>query len=160
MGPFLPGRMRLSPAARLFLGVLTLAAVGGCRGPGPMQPFDAGQDVHVILRTKGAPEGGLRVQTVSTVGREVARSAVRRLGGSRAPEAVEVAVLRVPSGRHRFSFLELRTRTAGQADLDVRGARWVVVEMTPGRKDARVSVYDGPPHDAIGTWRPFIAVPD
>ena len=125
-----------------------------------MRAFDAGHDVHVILRTDAAPAGGLRVEPVCTAGTEVFRAPVRRLGGTRAPRAVEVAVLRVPRGEHRFSCWEPRTKTRAHADLKVDGERWVVMDLEPGRPQGRLRVFDRPPHDEVGSWRPLVAVPD
>lgn len=141
---------------RVTAGLLLLAC--GC-GSGPYGPFDAGYDVHVIVLPDPAPVKGIRVAPVTTLGSEVVTSPPRLLKAKEAP-AVEVAVIRVPKGRHRFSIWEPRLKTGARADLDVEGETWVVLEIEPKESEGRLRVYDEPPAEKIGPYVQFAPVPD
>jgi hypothetical protein len=136
--------------------LLLLAA--GCGG-GPYASFDPGHDVHVILRPEPAPKKGIAVRPVCTLGPEVVESPPRTLKEREAP-AAEVAVFRAPKGTHRLAVWEPRTRTAARGDVEVEGDTWVVVEMRPFEREARMRVYDRPPAAEIGPYVPLVPVPD
>lgn len=141
---------------RLAAGLLLL--VCGCKG-GPDAPFDTGYDVHVILVPKPAPKKGIMVGPVLALGPEVITSPPRLLKEKEAP-AVEVAVFRSPTGRHRFSVWEPRLMVGAQADLDVRTEVWIVVEMKPNERQGRLRMYDRPPVKEIGSYVQLVLVPD
>jgi len=137
--------------------VLLFLVAAGCR-PAPHGPFDSGHTVHVILRGEDLPPKGVRIEPVCTIGPETVRSEERLLGGV-SPDALEVAVLRAPAGKHRISIWEPRTGQGARGDLDLEGERWVVMEFAPGGS-ARLRSYDRPPHEQAGSWRPLVRLPD
>ncbi|MFI5403471.1 MAG: hypothetical protein ACHQ1G_11080 [Planctomycetota bacterium] len=141
---------------RLAVGLLLLLC--GC-GHGPYGPFDAGHDVHVILLADPAPSNGLWVAPVITIGPEAVTSPPRLLKAGEAP-AVEVAVLRAPTGRHSFSIWVPRPGVGARADLDVKQETWVVMEMRPKDREGRLRVYDKPPAKKIGPYVQLVPVPD
>jgi hypothetical protein len=138
-------------------GVLLLLAAG-CGG-GPYASFDPGHDVHVILKPEPAPRKALAVRPVVTLGPEVVESPLRQLKDKEAP-AAEVAVFRAPKGTHRLAVWEPKTRKTARGDVDVEGDVWVVVEMRPSEREARLRVYDHPPAEEIGPYVPLVPVPD
>ncbi len=141
---------------RLSAVLLLLAC--GC-GHGPYGPFDAGHDVHVIVLAKPAPKKGITVSPVVTLGSEAATSLPRLLKEKEAP-AVEVAILRVPAGRHRFSIWEPRLKVGVRTDLKIEHETWVVMEMRPRDREGRLRVYDRPPVEDIGPYLLLVPVPD
>lgn len=141
---------------RVALGLLLLASA--C-GKGPYGAFDAGHDVHVILYPEPAPQKGIQVAPVVTLGAEEVTSPPRLLKAKDAP-AVEVAVIRAPTGRHRLAIWEPRTKVGGRADLKVEHEIWVVMEMRPKDRDGRIRVYDRPPVEEIGAYVQLVPVPD
>jgi hypothetical protein len=141
---------------RLAAGLFLLAC--GC-GHGPYGPFDAGHDVHVILLPKPAPSNGLWVAPVVAVGPEAVTSPPRLLKAKEAP-AVEVAVIRAPTGRHRLSIWVPRPGVGARMDLDVKHETWVVMEMRQKEREGRLRVYDKPPVKEIGRYVQLVPVPD
>lgn len=128
-------------------------------GHGPYGPFDAGHDIHVILLAKPAPVKGIEVAPVVTVGPEVVTSPLRPMKEKDAP-AVEVAVIRAPTGKHRLSIWEPRFKVGARAELDVKHEIWVVMEMRPKDREGRLHVYDQPPVEEIGFYVQLVPVPD
>ena len=141
---------------RAWAGLLLLAC--GC-GHGPYGPFDAGHNVHVILFPSPAPKGGIEVAPVVALGAEVVTSPPRLLKEALAP-AVEVAVVRVPTGRHRLSIWEPRLKVGARTDLDVEHEVWVVMEMRPRDREGRLRTFDKPPVKDIGPYVQLVPVPD
>jgi len=141
---------------RRAAGLLLLAC--GC-GSGPYGPFDAGHDVHVILLAEPAPVNGITVAPVTTLGPEAVTSPPRLLKRKEAP-AVEVAVLRAPTGRHRLAIWEPRRKIGARTELDVKHETWVVMEMRPKEREGRLRVYDRPPVKEIGAYVQLVPVPD
>lgn len=140
------------------LGVGLLLLVCAC-GKGPYGSFDAGHDVHVIVIPKPTPVKGIRVRPIVTIGPEVVRSPPRLIQGEAAP-AAEVAILNVPTGRHRFSIWEPGQAVGARMDLKVEHETWVVLEMRPKERYGRLKVYDKPPVDKIGRYVQLVPVPD
>jgi hypothetical protein len=141
---------------RVAIGLLLVASA--C-GSGPYGPFDAGHDVHVILLPEPAPQKGVQVAPVVTLGPECVTSPPRLLKAKEAP-AVEVAVIRAPTGRHRLAIWEPRRKVGARADLDVDRELWVVMEMRPKERDGKIHVYETPPVEEIGSYVQFVPVPD
>ncbi len=140
-------------AVPLLLSLLALA----CQAS-PRAVFDSGTEVHVIVRAEPAPKRALRIRPVCTLGAEVVRSPHRTLGPRR--PAAEVAILRVPSGRHRLSIFDPRTFVGARGDLEVNREVWVVMEFAPGSRTAKLTAYSRPPDEQVGRWQPLVAVPD
>ena len=137
---------------------LLLGLACGCAG-GPQAAFDAGHEVHVILKAHDIPAKGLGVRPTCTLGSRAAslpRTMLRRDG----LRAVEAAQFRAPNGKWRLAVWEPRTRVEARMDLDVERELWVVLDLHPGVLRGSLRVYDSPPHEAIGAWRPLVAVPD
>ncbi len=128
-------------------------------GHGPYGPFDAGHDVHVILVAKPAPKKGISVSPVVTLGPDAVTSPPRLLKEKEAP-AVEVAILRAPTGRHRLSIWVPSLKVGARAELKVEHETWVVMEMRPKDRDGRLDVYDRPPVKEIGPYIQLVPVPD
>ena len=141
---------------RRAAGLLLLAC--GC-GSGPYGPFDTGHDVHVILLPEPAPSKGIMVAPVTTLGPEVVTSPPRLLQKKEAP-AVEVAVFRAPTGRHRLAIWEPNRKVGARTELDVKQETWVVMEMRPKEREGRLRVYDKPPAEEIGAYVQLVPVPD
>lgn len=141
---------------RLAAGLLLLACA--C-GHGPYGPFDAGHDVHVILVAKPAPTKGILVRPVVTLGPESLTSPPRLLKEKEAP-AVEVAILRAPTGRHRLSIWVPGVKVGARAELDLKHETWVVMEMRDKDREGRLHVYDRPPVKEIGPYVQLVPVPD
>ncbi len=138
--------------------LLLLVCACGC-GSGPYGPFDAGHDVHVILLPKPAPTKGVTVSPITTLGPEAVTSPPRLLKQKEAP-AVEVAVIRAPTGRHRLAIWEPRLRVGARMELDVKHETWVVMEMRPKDREGRLRVYDRPPVKETGPYVHLVPVPD
>jgi hypothetical protein len=121
---------------------------------GPSSPFDTGYDVHFILHAHPPPGSVFRVHPVCTVGADVSKSTQVAVGPGE-PAAREVAVLRAARGPKRIAMWEPRTRSGGRATADVARDLWVVLDLK-----GRCRIYEKPPHDEIGGWKPLVAVPD
>jgi hypothetical protein len=143
---------------RGVVGLLLLLLVCAC-GKGPYGAFDTGHDVHVILLAKPTPEKGIWVEPVTTLGPETVTSPRRRIVANESP-AVEVAVIRAPTGRHRLSIWEPLHKVSAKMTLEVEEETWVVMEMRRDERDGRLHVYDEPPADDIGPYVQLVPVPD
>jgi hypothetical protein len=128
-------------------------------GKGPYGAFDAGHDVHVILVAEPAPEKGIWVAPVTTLGPDAVTSPQRRIVAKEAP-AVEVAVIRAPTGRHRLSIWEPRHNVSARMTLEVEEETWVVMRMRRNDRDGKLSVHDEPPVDDLGPYVQLVPVPD
>lgn len=140
------------------VGLLASLAFPGCKTP--YAPFDAGAPVHVIVTADPAPWKPVKIRPVTTLGPLVRKSPTLTMGGRGRAPGVEVAVFLATAGTHRFSVWEPRTWTDARADIEVEGETWVVMEIERGKRQGRVRVYDAPPHEAVGSWQPLVAVPD
>jgi hypothetical protein len=133
-------------------------ASSGCKSP--YAPFDAGAPVHVIVTADPAPWKPVQVRPVATLGPLVQKPPPLSMGGRGRPPGVEVALFTARAGTHRLSLWEQRTWTDARADIEVEGETWVVVEIRRGKREGRLRVFDSPPHEAVGSWQPLVAVPD
>jgi hypothetical protein len=139
------------------VGLLALLA-SGCKTP--YAPFDAGAPVHVIVTADPAPWKPVAIHPVTTLGPLVRKSPPLALGGRGRPPGVEVAVFLATAGKHRLSIWEPRTWTDARADVEVEGETWIVMEIVRGKREGRLKVFDTPPHEAVSSWKPLVAVPD
>ncbi|MHC4971920.1 MAG: hypothetical protein ACYTG3_06280 [Planctomycetota bacterium] len=140
------------------VGLLALLASPGCKAP--YAPFDAGAPVHVIVTADPAPWKPIKIRPVTTLGPLVHKSPTLAMGGRGRPAGVEVALFSATAGTHRLSIWEPRTWTDGREDVEVEGETWIVMEIERGKRKGRLRVYDAPPHEAVGSWQPLVAVPD
>jgi len=138
-------------------GLLVLLA-SGCRTP--YAPFDAGATVHVIVTADPAPWKPVEIRPVATLGPLVQKSSGVSMGGRGRPAGVEVALFTATAGTHRLSIWEPRTWTDARGDIKVEGETWVVMKIERGERGGLLRVFDAPPHEAIGSWQPLVAVPD
>ena len=143
----------------LAAGLLAIClASAGCKAP--YAPYDAGAPVHVIVTADPAPWKPVVIRPVATLGPLVQKPPVLTMGGRGRPRGVEVALFTATAGTHRLSVWEERTWTEARADIEVEGETWVVMEIERGKREGRLRVYDAPPHEAVGSWQPLVAVPD
>lgn len=132
---------------------LLLLLLAACSS-GPIRSFDAGHDVHFIVRADPPPSRAFRIHPVCTVGAEVVRLRQIRVGPGE-PAAREVAIVRTGRGEQRISVWEPRTRTDGRATVDVERDLWVVVDL-----GGRLTVHETPPNDEVGAWEFLVPVPE
>jgi len=138
--------------------LLSLSALlAGCLSS-PDPEFADRFDLHVILRAVPPPPGRIALRPVCTLGRTVRKPSGIAIGPKRPP--AEIALFRAPAGPWRFAFWESRLQAEVRATLDVEHDLWVVVTLGRGRDRASLEVYREPPHQALGAWRPLVAVPD
>jgi hypothetical protein len=143
--------MRARAAGLSFLFLVGCAA-------SPAGPFDAGFDLHVIVRVVPPSLAERRVRPVITVGERVVRVESRPIAPD-GPGAVEVAIVRAAPGEHRLAIWDPVTKSGARATVAVAGERWALIDLAADGRPARLQVYDEPPHAEIGSWLPLIAVP-
>jgi len=143
---------------RLWAAGLLVLLASGCKSP--YAPFDAGATVHVIVTAHPAPWKPVEIRPVATLGPLVRKSSALSMGGRGRPPGVEVALFTATAGTHRLSIWEPRTWTEARGDIEVEGETWVVMEIERGKRGGRLRVFDAPPHEAVGSWQPLVAVPD
>ena len=143
---------------RLWAAGLLALLASGCKAP--YAPFDAGATVHVIVTADPAPWKPVKIRPVATLGPLVQKPSTLSLGGRGRPPGVEVAIFTATAGTHRLSIWEPRTWTDARGDIEVEGETWVVMEIERGKREGRLRVFDVPPHEAVGSWQPLVAVPD
>ncbi|MHC4816496.1 MAG: hypothetical protein ACYTF8_00350 [Planctomycetota bacterium] len=144
---------------RLWAAGLLALLASACKAP-PYAPFDAGAPVHVIVTADPAPWKPIEIRPVTTLGPLVRKSPSLPMGGRGRAPGVEVALFLAQAGTHRLSVWEPRTWTDARADVEVEGETWVVMEIERGKRIGRLRVFDAPPHEAVGSWQPLVAVPD
>jgi len=137
-------------------GLLLAVLLAACASRTPDR-YGPDLDVHLILRLEPPPREPKLVRPVVEVGPRSLDCPPQTLDADVA--AAEIAVLSVPAGEHplviRFGNRLFRLR----GFLTVERETWVVLTLKQGG-DKSIETFDAPPHDEIGAWRPFAALPD
>ncbi len=141
---------------RLLLPLLLAAACSRSRA---QEPFDPGQTVHFVVHAAPAPQAPLESAPICTVGTHVARCFPVRFepGGA---TGIETGLLRVPRADYSLSIYDPRTGAHASAAASIHGETWVVLQIDPSSGRSRLGIFQEPPHEAIGLFRPFVPVPD
>ena len=136
---------------------LVLPLLLGCVAS-PAGPFDEGAGVHVIVRVSPGSTAPREIRPIVTIGGTV-REVVPVTVAPGAPEAVEVAIVAAPAGEQRLAVWDPVLGSGARVTVDVEGELWALADLASDGRPARLRVYDEPPHEEAGAWRPLIAVP-
>lgn len=146
---------------RRVLVLLAGLAAGGCfNQKGPTPPYDAGHTVHFLVHADPPPRPGLSTRLSCRVGERTKRASSLRLP-SDGFSAVEVAMIVTPRGEHRIEMADPVTGAKGiKKKVEVDRDLWVVLRIDSKTRAGKLKVYEKPPNDEVGRWRPLVPLTD
>jgi len=137
-------------------GLLLAVLLAACAGR-TADRYGPDFDVHLILRLEPPPEEPEVLRPAVEIGPRSLDCPPQTVDADVA--AAEVAVLSVPAGEHPLVIRLGQRLFRLRGLLEVERETWVVLTLTQGG-DKSIETFDAPPHEEIGAWRPFAALPD
>ncbi len=146
--------------ARLLPLLVGLTLVGCVGQKGPIPPYDTRHSIHFLVHADPPPKPALKMRPECRVGDQIRKTPMLRLPDE-GFSAVEVAIIGAVGGKHTLGIADPLTGAVGVKEkVEVNRDLWVVLEISSKTRVGRLRIYERPPNDQVGRWRPLVRLPD